>query len=372
MNSIPLVDLKRQHQALKKEILQTLEKALENSQFILGKEVEKFEDEFAKFCGCKYAIGVNSGTDALTLSLKALNIKEGDEVITVPNTFVATVDAITRNGAKPVFVDVDERSFLLDISQLEKAITPKTKAIIPVHLYGQPCNMDEILEIAEKYNLYVIEDACQAHGAEYKGKRVGGFSILSCFSFYPAKNLGALGDGGIIVTNNEELVEKLKMLRNYGQKEKYFHEFTGFNSRLDEIQAAILRIKLKYLEKWIEQRRKNAKLYNEELEGTEKILTPIELPERKHVYHLYVIRVLDRKRDMLREFLVNNKIYPGIHYPIPIHLTNAYRYLGYEKGSFPVTEKLSNEILSLPMFPELREEEIVYICEKIKEFVKNR
>lgn len=370
MKTIALVDLRRQHECIKDRILQKIEELIDKSQFILGEEVQKFEDEFARFCGCKYAVGVNSGTDALVLSLKALDIKEGDEVITVPNTFVATVDAITRNGARPVFVDVDEKSFLLDTSKLEKVITSKTKAIIPVHLYGQPCNMDEILEIAEKYDLYVIEDACQAHGAEYKGKRVGSFGILSCFSFYPAKNLGALGDGGIITTNDESLGEKLKMLRNYGQKEKYYHEFVGFNSRLDELQAAILRIKLKHLEKWIYQRRKNAKIYGEELEKIEEITTPIELPERKHVYHLYVIRVPERKRDALKEFLISNKIYPGIHYPVPLHLTNAYRYLGYKEGSFPVTEKLSNEILSLPMFPELREEEIVYVCEKIMEFFK--
>lgn len=370
MKTIALVDLRRQHECIKDRILQKIEELIDKSQFILGEEVQKFEDEFARFCGCKYAVGVNSGTDALTLSLKALDIKEGDEVITVPNTFVATVDAITRNGARPVFVDVDEKSFLLDTSKLEKVITSKTKAIIPVHLYGQPCNMDEILEIAEKYDLYVIEDACQAHGAEYKGKRVGSFGILSCFSFYPAKNLGALGDGGVIVTNDEELAEKLKMIRNYGQKEKYFHEFVGFNSRLDELQAAILRIKLKYLEKWIDQRRKNTEVYNEELEKIEEILTPIELPNRKHVYHLYVIRVSGNKRNELKEFLAKNNIYTGIHYPIPIHLTKAYRHLNYKKRFFPITEKLSQEILSLPMFPELEEEEIIYVCDTIKKFFK--
>jgi len=360
---IPFVDLKREYREIKGEINQAIRRVLEKGWFILGEELKTFEQEFAKYLGIKYAIGVNSGSDALYLAVKALGIGKGDEVITVSHTFISTVDAIIRNCAKPVFVDIDPETYTMDVNQIEKVITEKTKAIIPVHLYGHPADMDPIMEIAEKYGLYVIEDACQAHGAEYRGKKVGSIGHVACFSFYPTKNLGAYGDAGMIVTNDEELAEKLRMLRNYGSSKKYFHEFIGVNSRLNEIQSAILRVKLKYLDEWNERRRKIAKLYNELLEDSD-VITPIEKEWARHVYHLYVIRY--KNRNKLQQHILRNGIQTQIHYPIPVHLQKAYIDLGI-KVKLPITEKISQEILSLPIFPYLNRTEI----EKIAMVIEN-
>jgi len=354
--NVPFVDLKRQYDSIKDEVNTKINKVLQNTHFILGENSDAFEKEFANYCGVKYGVGVASGSDALTLNLKALGIGKGDEVITAPNTFIATVDAISRNGAKPVFVDIDPETYNIDVAEIEEKITDKTKAIIPVHLYGQPADMDEIIKIAKKYDLKIIEDACQAHGAEYKGKKVGSLSDVGCFSFYPAKNLGAYGDGGMVVTNNEQIAERIKMLRNYGQSKKYYHDFIGYNSRLDEIQAAVLRVKLRYLDEWNDKRREHAKLYNELLENVSGIETPTEKEFVKHVYHLYVIRC--KNRNELQNYLSSKGVSTGIHYPIPVHLQKAYKHLEYKEGDFPITEKYAKEILSLPMFPELTDEEI--------------
>lgn len=362
MTMIPFANLKREYAEIREEITQAIYRVLESGQFISGEEVEKFEEEFSRYVGVKYGIGVNSGSDALFLALKALGIGNGDEVITVSHTFISTVDAIVRNGAKPVFVDIEPDTYCMDVTKIEEKITDKTRAILPVHLYGHPANMDPIMELAEKYNLYVIEDACQAHGAEYKDKKVGSIGDIGCFSFYPTKNLGAYGDGGIVVTNSKELAEKLRMLRNYGQPRKYYHDFIGVNSRLDEIQAAILRVKLKHLDEWNERRRNIARLYNEFLEDSEMVI-PIEKEYAKHVYHLYVVRHKDR--DIIQKWLQENGIQTQIHYPIPVHKQKAYLNLGYNTY-LPVTEKICNEILSLPMHPWLNEDEVSNVAEVIK------
>lgn len=363
---IQFVDLKRQYESIKVEINAKINEVLNSTQFILGDNVKAFEEEFAQYCNAKYAVGVASGTDALTLSIEALGIGKGDEVITVPNTFIATVDAISRNNAKPVFVDIDPETYNIDVTKIEEKITDKTKAIIPVHLYGQPAEMDQILKIAKEYGLKIIEDACQAHGTEYRGKKVGALGNIGCFSFYPGKNLGAYGDGGIVVTNSFEIAEKIRMLRNYGQKVKYYHDFVGYNSRLDEMQAAILRVKLNKLNEWNDARRRNAQLYNELLEH---VVIPTEADFVKHVYHVYIVRT--KKRDKLAAYLQSEGISTGIHYPQPIHFQKAYETLGYIKGSFPITEKYATEILSLPMFPELQQDEIEYITKKICCYLNN-
>lgn len=366
---VPLVDLKMQYQSIKDEINSVISGVLESGKFIKGENVEKFEDEFASYIGAKNAIGVASGTDALMLALQALHIRGSDEVITVSFTFTSTVDSIVHNGATPVFVDIDPENCIMDTSQVERAITKKTKAVLPVHLYGHPANMDPLLEVANKHGLYVIEDAAQAHGAEYKGKKVGSFGHVSCFSFYPSKNLGAYGDGGMVVTSDPQIAERVRMLSEYGQKKKYYYELIGYNSRLDEIQAAILRVKLKYLDKWIEDRRKNAKLYNELLSQVDdQVKLPTEAPWVKHVYHLYVIRT--KRRDDLRTWLAKRGISTGIHYPIPVHLQRSYEHVPFKALVLSVTEAIASEVLSLPMFPELTEEEIYYVCDSIKEFVK--
>jgi dTDP-4-amino-4,6-dideoxygalactose transaminase len=332
----------------------------------MGEELERFEEEFALFCNTKYAIGVANGSDALILALIACEIGEGDEVITVPNTFIATTEAITHVGGKIVFADIDPKTYTIDISKIEEKINERTKAIIPIHLYGQPADMDPIIELAKKYNLKVIEDAAQAHGAEHEGEKVGSIGDVGCFSFYPGKNLGAYGDAGIITTNNEEIAKKIKLLRNHGSIKKYEHEIEGYSSRLDNLQAAILRVKLKYLNKWNDMRRRNAKKYNELLSSIDGVITPYEADYAKHVYHLYVIRT--ENRDKLREELRSKDIATGIHYPIPLHLQAAYKYLGYEYGDFPVTEECSQEILSLPMFTELSEDQIEEIVKLIKKY----
>lgn len=362
------LDLNAQYKSIKKEIDSAIKRVLDGGVFIGGQEVEKLEEEIAKFCGVKYAIGVNSGTDALFLSLKALGIGRGDEVITTPFTFIATAEIIANLGAKPVFVDIEPKTFNIDVSKIKKAITKKTKAIIPVHLFGQMADMSEIMRIAKKYKLYVIEDAAQAIGAEYKGRKAGTMGDFGCFSFFPSKNLGAYGDGGMVITNNKKLAEKIRLLRNHGSssKEKYLNLILGTNSRLDAIQAAILRVKLKYLKKWNEKRLKIAKYYNRNLKGVEDIRIPEILPNRIHIFHQYTIRT--KYRDQLKKFLEKNKIPTMIYYPLPLHLQPAFKYWGYKKGDFPKAEKISKEVLSLPIYPELKKEEQNFIIKKIKEF----
>ena len=367
-SAISFVDLKRQYISIKDEIDPAIKKVIDNASFILGKDVEDFEKNFASYCQTKYCVGVSSGTDALHLALRALNIGSGDEVIVPANTFIATALGVSYTGATPVLVDCNTHDYNIDVAKIEGAITARTKAIMPVHLYGQPADMSPILDIAKKHNLNVVEDACQAHGAEYIGKKCGSLGTIGCFSFFPGKNLGAYGDGGAVTTNDPEIDEKIRLLRDYGQKKKYHHELKGFNSRLDAMQAAILNTKLRHLDKWNNQRRKNAKLYNELLANAERIITPVEREDTKHVYHLYVIR--SKIRGRLAEHLQSKGISVGIHYPIPIHMQKAYLDVGYEKGSFPVTEEYSGTILSLPMFAELNEEEIKYIVQNIKA-VKN-
>ena len=361
---IQFVDLKKEQETLGGELMQAIQRVLINASFILGQESEKFEDEFSKYIGVKFGIGVNSGSDALYLAVKSLGISHGDEVITVSHTMISTVDAIKRNGAKPVLVDVDPVTYCIDASQLEKKISSKTKAILPVHLYGQSADMGSITEIAQKHNLPIIEDACQAHGAEYLSKKVGGIGTIGCFSFYPTKNLGAYGDAGIIVTNDEKLADTLKKMRNYGQSKKYYHDFVGVNSRLDELQAAILRTKLPYLDGWNERRRKLAKLYNDFLKDS-GILSPIEREYAKHVYHLYVIR--HNYRNNLQQYLLDKGIQTLIHYPIPVHLQEAYK----TNDKLPVTEKICGEILSLPLHPWLSEGEVEQITEEVKQYCRS-
>lgn len=363
---IEFVDLKRQYKNHKKEIDYAIQNVLDKGTFTLGEELEVFEKEFANFCEAKYCVGVASGTDALFLSLLAMGIGPGDEVITAPNSFIATALCVSMAGAKPVFVDIDSKTYNIDTTKIEEKITPRTKAIIPVHLYGQPADMGKIKEIAQKHNLKILEDACQAHGARYKGTRVGNFGDAAAFSFYPSKNLGAYGDGGAVITNNSEVAEKVLALRVFGGRERDYYQIKGINSRLDIMQAAILRIKLKYLDEWSEKRRQNAKLYNELLKAG--VITPIVLENTDSVFHLYVIRA--SKRDELQKYLKEKEISTIVHYPIPIHLQPCYKELGYKKGDFPEAEKASREILSLPIFPELKEEEIKYISQSIINFYK--
>lgn len=368
MKTIPLVDLKAQYQTIKPEVNSAIKNVLESTHFILGEEVESFEQKFAKFQDAKYAAGVASGLSALEIGMRALGIGEGDEVITPVNSFIASSSAISFTGAKPILVDCEENSFNISPEEIEKKITKRTKAIMPVHLYGRPADMDQILRIAKKYNLMVVEDACQAHGASYKGKKVGSIGIFGAFSFYPGKNLGAYGDGGILTTNDEQLIKTVSSMRNYGQTKRYHHRYLAWNSRLDTIQAAVLLVKLKYLESWSKARLNAARLYNKLLKDT-PVITP-RIPEDSiHVFHLYVIRT--PKRDLLSDYLNKEGIATGLHYPVPIHLQEAYKQLGHRKEDFPVSEKLSGEILSLPMFPELKEPQIEYISKTIKKFFKS-
>lgn len=352
MEIVPFVDLKVQYQHIKDEINQAIGRVLESSQFILGDEVAAFEKEFAAYSGARYGIAVNSGTSALHLALLAAGIGPGDEVITVPFTFVATVAAIIYTGARPVFVDIEPSSFTMNVNQIQSVITPRTKAILPVHLYGQPADLDPILEIARQHKIKVIEDAAQAHGAEYKGKRVGSIGDLGCFSFYPGKNLGAYGEGGMVVTNDPEYTRTIRMLRDWGAENKYQHILKGFNYRMEGMQGAILRVKLRYLEDWTEKRRAHAAYYNELLDDG-CLQKPKEMSYARHVYHLYVIRTSDRYG--VQQRLTRQGIQSGIHYPIPVHLQAAYSDLNHKKGDFPITEQAAAEVLSLPMFPELFE-----------------
>lgn len=363
---IPFVDLKSQYESIKEEIQETINKVISSSAFIGGSFLEQFETNYAKFCEVENCIGVGNGTDAIFIALKSLGLGQGDEVITAANSFIATSEAISSTGAKVVFCDVDENTFNIDTDLIEDKITGRTKAIVPVHLYGQPADMDKIMEIAKKYGLPVVEDCAQAHGARYKGKRVGTFGDVGCFSFYPGKNLGAYGDGGAIVTNNKVLADKMRMYANHGRSEKYNHEFEGVNSRLDGIQAAILDTKLNHLEDWLKRRNNNARLYNSKLEGIKEAIPPVISDEWDHIFHLYVIRVENREK--LMDYLKGKGISVGIHYPIALPNLTAYKYLGHKPDDFPISSKLQGEILSLPMYPELSEPQIDYIVDSIKNF----
>jgi len=357
--------LKKQYEQIKDELKGPIEKVMASGGFILGEDVGLFEKEFAAYCGVKYGIGVNSGTDALFLACLACGIGKDDEVITPTYTYIATSFGISIALAKPVFVDTEEKTYCIDVAKIEKAITKKTKAILLVHLYGHPADMDPIIEIAKKYKLKVIEDCAQAHGALYKNKKVGSFGDAACFSFYPTKNLGAFGDGGMITTNSEEVRDRALLLRDYGRKGRYENIIKGYNSRLDTLQAAILRVKLKHLDEWNEKRIKNAALYTKLFKEKKMDITlPYEADYAKHIYHQYAVRIKNRKSVM--EKLADKGICPLIHYPIPIHLQECYKDLGYKKGDFPVAEKCCEEIMSLPMYPELTEEEIRYVVDSIK------
>ncbi len=365
---IPLLDLKVQYETIKDEILEIVKEVLESQRCIGGPKIEELEEKIAQLCGCKFAIGVSSGTDALLCSLMSLEIGTGDEVITTPFTFFATVGSIVRVGARPVFVDIDPKTFNINPNLIESAITEKTKAIIPVHLFGQLADMDPIMEIANKYNLYVIEDAAQAISATYKGRYAGSFGICGCFSFFPSKNLGACGDGGMIVTNDEAFYKRAKLLRNHGAENKYYHKYVGGNFRLDAIQAGILLVKLKYLDQWSEARRKNAEYYNKKLKNT-IIETPYISPDCISIFNQYTIKVPSNIRDELVKFLQDNHIGCAIYYPLPLHLQECFKHLGYKEGDFPEAEKVSKEVLSLPIYPELTDKMKNYIIGKIIEFL---
>jgi dTDP-4-amino-4,6-dideoxygalactose transaminase len=362
---VPFVDLAAQYFSIAPEIEQAMGEVLRQADFILGREVQRFEEEFAAFCGARYAVGVDSGTSAIELALRAYEIKNGDEVISAANSFIATALAISHTGATPVLVDVDSRTYTIDVAAVERAITPRTKAIIPVHLYGHPASMDLIRQLAERHRLIVIEDACQAHGAIYQKRRVGSWGNTAAFSFYPGKNLGAYGDGGIVVTDDRQIAERILMLRNYGQREKHHHMFRGYNRRLDTLQAAVLRVKLKHLDAWNESRRRNATLYSTLLQGSGALL-PCEAEGATSVWHLYVIRI--RHRDALQGHLAKRGISTAIHYPIPIHLQPAYQDLGYKNGDFPVAEACAETTLSLPMYAELMETQIELVAKEIHQF----
>jgi dTDP-4-amino-4,6-dideoxygalactose transaminase len=400
--NIPFLDLITPHRELEDELVAVFRDCLRSASFVGGPQVQAFEEEFAQFCETKYCVAVNSGTDALRFALIAAGIGPGDEVITVPNTFIATTEAISQTGASVVFVDIDERTYNMDPNKLEdylkkcrksqvasgegltrntnshlapdtSRLTPRPKAVIPVHLYGQPADMDSILEIAKRYGLMVIEDACQAHGALYyskiegKWKKAGSMGLAAGFSFYPGKNLGACGEGGAVTTNDERIVQKVKMLRDHGQAKKYYHDFEGYNGRLDALQTGILRVKLKHLPEWNEKRRQKAYRYNEMLGQLDSLIWPHEPSWTKGVYHLYIVRV--QKREELQKYLSGKGISTGLHYPIPLHLQKAYEGLGYHEGDFPITENVGKEILSLPMFPQLTDGQQDQVVKEIKEFI---
>lgn len=361
---IPFVDLRRQYLELKADIDAAVLRVLDTGQFVLGPEVEAFEKEFAAMHGADAGIAVNTGTSALHLALLAAGVGPGDEVITVPFTFVATTAAVVYTGATPVFVDVDRDTFTMDVSQIEQAITERTKAILPVHLYGQPADMDPIMEIARRRGLAVIEDACQAHAALYKGRPVGVIGDAGCFSFYPGKNLGAYGEGGIVVTNRPDFTRDIRMLRDWGQEKKYHHVLKGFNYRMEGMQGAILRVKLRYLQAWTDARRRHAAMYRQMLADS-GVTAPIEAAYARHVYHVYAVRTAERAT--LQRTLQSHGVSTGIHYPVPVHLQPAYADLGYKAGDFPESERAANETLSLPMFPELTATQIEQVCSAVKQ-----
>lgn len=372
-NKIAFFNLTKQYSSIKREIDAAIKKVLNSGSFIGGKEVEKFEKEVAKFCGVKYAIGVNSCTDALFLSLKSLGIGKGDEVITTPFTFIATAEVITNLGAKPVFADIESDTFNISPELVEGLITPHTKAIIPVHLFGQMVGMDEIMKIARKYKLAVVEDAAQAFGAKYKGKKAGSIGDVGCFSFFPSKSLGAYGDGGMVVTNKKELAERVRLLRNHGSspKGKYFNLIVGTNSRLDAIQAAILRVKLKHLNAWNKERHERADYYTKKLDGVGSIFIPTIAMDRTHIFHQYTLRLRSgQARNKLKKYLGKEGIPTMVYYPLPLHLQPCFNNIGYKKGDFPEAEKAAKEVLSLPIYPEMATKEQNFILKKIREACK--
>lgn len=353
---VPFLDLKAQYESIRGEVSEAIQQVLDKTAFAGGPFVAKFEQEFAAYCGTACCAGVGSGTEALWMALLSLGVGPGDEVITVPDTFIATAEAVSYCGARPVFVDVEETTYNMDPRLLEKAITKKTKAVIPVHLFGQMADMDSIVETARKRGLFVVEDASQAHGAEYRGRKAGTIGDVGCFSFYPGKNLGAYGEAGAVITNNPDIDKKIRMLRDHGQAKKYYHQAIGWNARMDGLQGAILSVKLKYLDRWNEGRRAHAKTYTDLLSRVKGVVTPVEAEFAKHVFHVYAIRV--KERDSLINSLAAKDIHCGIHYPISLHLQEAYRALGLGAGAFPVSEKVQGEFVSLPMYPELTMEQI--------------
>jgi dTDP-4-amino-4,6-dideoxygalactose transaminase len=365
---VPFFDLKKQLPLIRPEIEERFSSIIDNTAFVSGSTVGEFQKLFSKLHTVKYTLGISSGTAGNHISVLACNIGFRDEVIVPVNTFIATAEGVSQCGATPIYVDIDEKTYNIDARKIEEAITKRTKAIYPVHLYGQSANMDPILSIAKKYKLQVIEDASQAHLAEYRGKMVGGLSNISSWSFYPGKNLGAWGEAGGITTNDEKLFNYSEKYINHGSSKKYFHDLIGHNYRMSEFQAAVLIEKMKYLNHWTDLRRANAKKYNERLTGTENICIPHESPDCKHVYHLYVIRAKNRTK--LISYLNDKGIGTGVHYPFPLHLTDAYKYLDYKKGDFPISERCADEIVSLPMYPELKENEINYVCDSIRSFYK--
>jgi dTDP-4-amino-4,6-dideoxygalactose transaminase len=366
---VPFLDLKAQYNTIKTEIQSALDAVMESAAFAGGPFVEKFESEFAEYNHCRQVVGCGSGTDALRIALFALGVGKGHEVITVPNTFIATAEAITWSGAEPVFVDVDEKTCTMNPALLEKAVTSKTRAVIPVHLFGQPADMDPIMAAAKKHGLFVIEDACQAHGAEYKGRIAGTIGDAGCFSFYPGKNLGAYGEGGAVATNNDSAAETMRIFRDHGQPRKYYHDLIGWNARMDGIQGAVLSVKLRYLNQWNDARRRCARRYNDLLAGIKDLTLPVEADYARHVYHIYAIRL--QHRDALMNALMEKEIGCGIHYPVPIHLQAAYRHMNLAAGTFPVAEKTAAELVSLPMFPELMNDQIEFTAETIRKHAKN-
>ena len=363
---VPYLDLKEQYRSIKPEIDEAVASVLDSCQFVLGPEVAEFEKDFASYCGTSECIALNSGTSALHLALLAAGVGPGDEVITVPFTFVASVATILYAGAKPVLVDIEPRTFNMNPDALQAAISPRTKAIVPVHLYGHPADMDPILEVARKHNLVVIEDAAQAHGATYKGRSAGSVGDIACFSFYPTKNLGAYGEGGAVTTSNPEYARTIRMLRDWGQDRKYHHLLHGYNYRMEGFQGAILRVKLRHLERWIERRRAIVKTYNEQLAGLD-VVRPAEMPWARHVYHLYTLR--SDNRDALQADLLNEGIQTGVHYSTPAHLQPAYAHLGYGPNSFPESKKAAREVLSLPLYPELTESQVQTVLDALTEIV---
>jgi dTDP-4-amino-4,6-dideoxygalactose transaminase len=363
--SIPLVDLKAQYESIKEEIDAAIAAVLRDAAFIGGRFVREFEEAFARYCGTTSCVGVANGTDALFVALRTVGVGPGDEVITAANSFIATAEAIRMAGARVVFVDIDAKTYNIDVGQIEEKITPRTKAIIPVHLYGQPADMDPLLAVARKHGLRVIGDAAQAHGALYRGEPIAKFADITCFSFYPGKNLGAYGDAGALVTENDEWAAKARMFANHGRTRKYDHEFEGINSRLDALQAAVLSVKLRYLDQWTVQRRKHARCYSDALRQAD-IVTPHELGDVSPVYHLYVVRVAGGRRAALQQYLETGGIHTGIHYPIALPFLNAYRHLDHSRADFAESVNAADEILSLPMFPELTEEQLTHVTDTIR------
>lgn len=370
--NIPFVDLTIQYHALKPEMDAAIQSVLERSAFVLGPDLKEFEQNFAAYIGVKHAVGVASGTDALSLALRALDIGPGDEVITAANTYIATCEAISHVGATPKLVDVQPDTYTLDPAQLAHALTPATRAIIPVHLYGQPADMAPVLEFARQHGLYVVEDCAQSHGARYNGRKTGTFGHIACFSFYPGKNLGAYGDGGAVLTDDDEIAERVRMLRNHGQQKKYEHLIIGYCARLDNLQAAILNVKLPHLDNWNARRRSRAALYDRLLADVPDIVTPKVAPGNEPAYHLYVVRVTDGRRDALQAFLEDKGVSTGLHYPTPVHLQRSYSGLGYRAGDFPVSEQLASQGLSLPMFAELTDEQVHFVAAQIKAFMDGK